>query len=66
MLRTVGVLDKNRKENLSCKTTAEREQDHSKLYLILAKTADLFCFRVTPFYAIFLYTNEPSLGYCEF
>lgn len=40
-LRTVGVLDKIRKENLSCEATAEREQDHSKLYLILAMSAGL-------------------------
>lgn len=44
MLRTVGVLDKIGEENLSCKATVEREQDHSKLYLILVKTVELFGF----------------------
>lgn len=65
MLRTVGISDNTEEENLSCKVTVERKQDHSKLCLIVVKNAELFVFRVTIFYATFLYPNEPSFGYCE-
>lgn len=60
MLRTVGILDKIGEENLTCKVTVEREQHHSKLYLILVKSAEWFGFRVTLYYVILLYPNELS------
>lgn len=63
MLRTVGILDKIGEENLTCKATVEREQHHSKLYLILVNSAEWFGFRVTLFYVIFLYTKELSFRY---